>query len=76
MGEIFILDDDILGDGVNITSQIEPLAEPRGICISSVIYDLVKKKLDLSFQNMGQHELKNIDDLYDIFKIVLPWSSN
>ena len=47
LGDIVVLGDDILGDGVNIASRIEPLASSDGICITDAVYKSVKSRLKL-----------------------------
>ena len=46
-GDIIQRDGDVFGDGVNIASRLQNLAEPDTICISQVVYQEVNKKLDL-----------------------------
>src|SRR5690348_5298348 len=46
LGDIIIDDNDIYGDGVNIAARLESLAEPGGICVSRVVRDQVRDKLD------------------------------
>jgi class 3 adenylate cyclase len=69
LGDIVILGDDILGDGVNIASRIEPLASPDGICITDAVYQSVKSRLKLDFKRIDEVDLKHIDDKYTIYKI-------
>ncbi len=69
LGDIVILGDDILGDGVNIASRIEPLAHPDGICITEAVYQSVKSKLKLDAKRIEEVDLKHIDDKYTIYKI-------
>ena len=69
LGDIVILGDDILGDGVNIASRIEPLASPDGICITDAVYQSVKSKLKLDAKRIDEVDLKHIDDKYTIYKI-------
>ena len=66
LGDILIKDDDIFGDGVNIASRIEPLAEPGGICISQTVYDQIKNKVEIETIDLGEKELKNIKDKVNI----------
>ena len=59
-GDIIVEDGDIFGDGVNLAARLEALAEPGGICISRVVRDEVRDKLDLAFDDLGEQSLKNI----------------
>jgi class 3 adenylate cyclase/TolB-like protein len=60
LGDIIIDDKDIYGDGVNVAARLEALAEPGGICVSRVVRDQVRDKLDFSFADMGEQQVKNI----------------
>ena len=60
----------IYGDGVNIAARIEGLAEGGGICISGTVYDSIEGKLGLEFDNLGEHEVKNIDKLIRVYRIL------
>ena len=60
LGDIIIDEGDIYGDGVNLAARLESLSEPGGICVSRVVRDQVRDKLDLSFQDLGEYEVKNI----------------
>jgi len=60
VGDIIIDDKDIYGDGVNIAARLEGLAAPGGICVSRVVRDQVRDKLDFSFEDMGEQQVKNI----------------
>jgi adenylate cyclase len=60
LGDIIIDDNDIFGDGVNVAARLEALAEPGGICVSRVVRDQVRDKLAISFEDMGDQQVKNI----------------
>ena len=60
LGDIIIDEGDIYGGGVNLAARLESLAEPGGICVSRVVRDQVCDKLDLSFEDLGEYEVKNI----------------
>ena len=60
LGDIIIDENDIFGDGVNITARLEALAEPGGICVTRVVRDQVRDKLAIPFEDMGEQQVKNI----------------
>jgi adenylate cyclase len=60
LGDVMVGGDDLFGDGVNVAARLEGMAAPGGICISSAVYDQVRNKVDLSFDDLGERSLKNI----------------
>ena len=71
LGDIILDDDDIYGDGVNIAARLEALAEPGGICVSRVVHDQVRDKLDVVFEDMGEQQVKNIARPVHIWRVRL-----
>src|SRR6516165_3254976 len=61
LGDVIIEGDDIYGDGVNIAARLEPVAEPGGICISSIVNESIGNRIDARFEDGGQINVKNID---------------
>ncbi|WP_353645102.1 alpha/beta fold hydrolase [Mesorhizobium sp. WSM2239] len=51
---------DIFGDGVNVASRLEGLAQPGGICISDVVHQAVADRIKVPFRDMGNQRVKNI----------------
>jgi TolB-like protein len=60
LGDIIIDEGDIYGDGVNVAARLEALAEPGGICVSRVVRDQVRDRLEIAFEDMGEQQVKNI----------------
>ena len=69
IGDVFIKEDDLFGEGINVAARLGPLAEPGGICMSQAFYDSVKVKSDFSAVRVGDVALKNILSKYTIYKI-------
>jgi adenylate cyclase len=61
LGDVIIEGADIYGDGVNIAARLEPLAEPGGVCISSIVNESIGNRIDVRFQDGGEVGVKNID---------------
>jgi adenylate cyclase len=61
LGDVITDWDDIYGDGVNIAARLEPLAEPGGVCISSIVNESIGNRIDARFQDGGEIAVKNID---------------
>ena len=60
LGDVMVGGDNLFGDGVNVAARLEGVAEPGGICISGAVYDQVRNKVDLGFDDLGERSLKNI----------------
>jgi len=60
LGDIIVEGSDIYGDGVNVAARLEGLSEPGGVVLSDDAYRQVRDRLDLVWQDDGEHEVKNI----------------
>jgi adenylate cyclase len=68
LGDVIIDGDDIYGDGVNVAARLEPLAEPGGICIASIVRESVGNRIEVPFADGGEVSVKNIDRPIRIWK--------
>jgi adenylate cyclase len=68
LGDVIIEGDDIYGDGVNIAARLEPLAEPGGICVSSIVNESIGNRIEVQFKDAGDISVKNIDRPIRIWK--------
>src|SRR5512133_1223998 len=69
LGDVIAEGEDIFGDGVNIAARLEALAEPGGICVSRVVRDQVRDRLDYSFEDLGEQQVKNIARPVRVYRI-------
>ena len=71
LGDIIVEGSDIYGDGVNLAARLEAIADPDGISVSGTVFDHVKGKVGLGFEDLGEQQLKNIDDPVRVYRVVL-----
>ena len=71
LGDVVVDGEDILGDGVNVAARLEQIADPGGISLSGAVYEQVKDRLDVGFEDRGHQELKNIAHPVQVFSIKL-----
>ncbi len=70
LGDVIVEGDNLLGDGVNIAARLETLAEPGGISLARSVFDQVKKQLDLGYEYLGEHEVKNIAEPIIVYRVL------
>jgi adenylate cyclase len=68
LGDVIIERDDVYGDGVNIAARLEPLAEPGGICVSSIVNESISNRIDIRFTDGREIRVKNIDRPIRVWK--------
>ena len=73
LGDVVYEEGDVLGDGVNIASRLEPLAVPGGICVSEDVAHQIENKIDLPLELLGEKEFKGIKKPVTVYRLVLPW---
>jgi adenylate cyclase len=71
LGDVMVENDDLYGEGVNIAARLQELAEPGGILISAPVYDLVRNKLSVGFENLGQQAVRNVTEPVTSYRVVL-----
>jgi adenylate cyclase len=82
IGDIIVEGDDIYGDGVNVAARLEALAEPGaarlealaepgGICISRTVFNHVRNKVALTFEDLGESHVKNIPSPIQVYRVDL-----
>ena len=71
LGDIIVEGSDIYGDGVNVAARLEALADPGGVCVSGTVFDLIKGKVGFDLADLGEQEVKNIDQPVQVYRIML-----
>src|SRR5512133_2928527 len=69
LGDVIAEGEDIFGDGVNVAARLEALAEPGGICVSRVVRDQVRDRLEVAFEDLGEQQVKNIARPVRVYRI-------
>ena len=60
LGNVVFDEGDVFGDGVNVASRLQGLAQPGGVCISDIVHQTVGDRLGEPFRDMGSQRVKNI----------------
>src|SRR5206468_7930840 len=69
LGDVIVEGDDLYGDGVNIAARIEALADPGGVFVSNTVHDHVRDRLPFVFEDLGEHQVKNIARPVRIYRV-------
>ena len=69
LGELRIEGERIYGTGVNIAARLHALAEPGGVCVSGIVHDELRNKLDLDYVDLGERSVKNIPDPIRVYRV-------
>ncbi|HJY84941.1 MAG TPA: adenylate/guanylate cyclase domain-containing protein [Candidatus Binatia bacterium] len=71
LGDVMVEGEQIYGDGVNIAARIEALAEGGSLCISDTVYHQIENKLRLRYEDLGEHQVKNIKKPVRVYHVGL-----
>src|SRR2546423_255818 len=70
LGDVIIETDDVYGDGVNVASRLEGIADPGQVYISGGIYEQIKHKLVCGYESLGDRKVKNITDPVRVYRVL------
>lgn len=68
-GDVIFEKNDVLGDGVNIASRVQSVADINVIVISETVYKDIKNKEGLQIEALGTKTLKGIDSPVGLFNV-------
>ncbi len=70
LADVVVEGENLLGDGVNIASRVETVTNPGSVFITQTVFDQVKRTAQLTFENRGAQELKNISEPIVLYKVI------
>src|SRR4029079_17671661 len=71
LGEVIVDGGDRYGEGVNIATRLEQLAEAGDVYVSGKVAKEVEKKLAFGFEAMGDQKVKNIAQPVAVYRVSL-----
>ncbi|MGA2625416.1 MAG: adenylate/guanylate cyclase domain-containing protein [Bacteroidota bacterium] len=71
LGDVIVKDKDVFGDGVNIASRIQSIAEVGGVNISDSVYQQVRNKINIRVLNLGVPQLKGIEQPIKVYQVII-----
>jgi adenylate cyclase len=71
LGDVIVEGDDIYGDGVNVAARLESVAQPGRIAVSQSVRDHVGNRLNVTFEDRGEQQLKNIEKPVRVYDVLL-----
>lgn len=72
LGEVELIEGDVLGTGVNIAARLQQESPAGGICLSRTVYEVVKHRLTVPIRDGGLRSLKGIPDNLQVYLIAPP----
>jgi adenylate cyclase len=69
LGDVIVEGSDLYGDGVNIAARLEARAEPGSVCVSGKVRNEVGNKLNVGFDDLGEHSLKNMAEPIRVYRV-------
>lgn len=69
VGEVFVEEEDLVGDAVNIASRIESFAVPGGVMLSDTAFDQLRNRTDIGVVSLGKFRLKNVGRPFELFAV-------
>src|SRR5688572_20272309 len=71
VGDLIVDEDDLFGDGVNVAARLEGFATPGGLCVTVRVREATQGRGDVSFEDAGLQQLKNVERAVRVFRVLL-----
>jgi class 3 adenylate cyclase len=72
LADIMDQDGELFGDGVNIAARLESLSPAGAICISQTVREQVAGKIEATFIDIGEQQVKNLPNPIHAYVIAQP----
>jgi len=69
IGDVIVQNRALYGDGVNVAARLQALAAPGGLCLSRAAFEQIRGKIDVAFDDLGPHTVKNIARPIEVFAL-------
>ena len=69
VGDVIEKNNDLFGDGVNVTSRVTAFADAGGICITQEAYRTIQGQKDIYAVSIGDYDLKNIVGNWNLHRV-------
>lgn len=70
LGEVIFENNDVFGDGVNIASRIQAIANPGSIFISEAVHNSISNKREFQTKFFIEQKLKNVKQPVRIYQVI------
>ena len=70
--EVFIVAQDVLGHGVNLTARLSALAGPGETVVSAAVRERLTSSLDADIEDLGDRYVKHIDEAVRAYRVGPP----
>lgn len=72
LGDVIEENGALFGDGVNVAARLQALATPGGVLISGAVYEHVRNRVAVRFNDVGSHQVKNITEPVRVYEVSGP----
>jgi len=71
LGDIYFLEDDAVGDGINVVTRLQSVGKPGRVTVSRDVYHLVVNKVPYAMRSLGKVRLRDISREIDAYEIAI-----
>jgi adenylate cyclase len=69
LGDVVVEGNEIFGDGINVASRIQALAEPNQILVTDIVHRNLVNKEGIQSLAVGEKHLKNVIDAVTVYSV-------